>query len=733
MCHYCGLEEEILIPEYMNGRQITCSGSVCGIEFKNDVQQLYLKDLKSDFMQEISCRYRIKIIVDGTTDIAYGNRVRVCGKMLLTEAPSNEGQFDKQAFEKTKRVLFTLKNTKIEVLDGRYDKLSQTLFLCRRICGEKLGIVFEKEDAGILSAMLLGDKAELDEETKGWYQAGGISHVLAISGLHISMIGMAIYRLFRKFGVPFFLCAFVSGLLMVLYAVFTGAGIATCRAVIMFLVFLGSQYLGRTYDLLCALSLAVILLLLWQPLLLFSAGFQMSVLAVAAIGVIHPVIQECYGKRVSAGISIQLVLVPCILWHYFTVSLYGVILNLAVIPLLPAVIAGGLLARLLSFLWPAAAMAAGMPVHWLLMLYQTLCEWADKLPLSQITAGRPPIWAVSGYYVILLAGVKLLHRCLEQKKQKLRPVRKNSGDRDERYRVYTRCLYIVFPLLLMMGMGNLHYHKFSGLTLSFLDVGQGDSIFIENENGVAMLCDGGSSSAGKVGKYCILPFLKYHGLSRLDYVFLTHMDADHINGVQEILEMETGGIEVGTLVLPRLEKPDETYLEIEALARKRGAAVQKMQAGDRLRAGKLVLTCLHPEADYHTDNKNEASLVLHVSYGAFDAMLMGDLEKDGERYLTGSGRLEKAKGENNEIELLKVGHHGSKGAASDEFLEILQPHFAILSYGKGNRYGHPAPELKERLKKAGCVYAATANCGEITILCDKNEKITIRYGKNVIK
>lgn len=187
------------------------------------------------------------------------------------------------------------------------------------------------------------------------------------------------------------------------------------------------------------------------------------------------------------------------------------------------------------------------------------------------------------------------------------------------------------------------------------------------------------------------------------------------------------------MVFPELLSPDETYLELETLASAKGINIQKMQAGDKIRDGNLVITCLSPEKDFTSKNKNEQSLALHVRYQKLDIMLMGDLEKEGEANLIRSGRLEDFAQFPDEIEILKAGHHGSKGATSEELLRRLRPKLTILSYGKGNRYGHPSEETMKRLKKANCRSVSTEKYGEITISYQKNEKMIVRYGKNVIK
>lgn len=693
----------------MDGSTLVCEGTVCGIEYKEGTQYLYLNHLKFIFNTEISVKYRIKIITKEKCQVELGNKVRASGIVLLAESPSNEGQFDSLAWQRTQKILFTLKKAKVVRLDSRCFAVRQMLFLFRQGCMKRLLNIMSREDAGIVGAMLLGDKSELDENIRSWYQTGGISHILAISGLHISMLGMFLYKILRKPGFPFWFCSMLSGISMLFYAVMTGAGTATCRAVVMFLVFLGAQCFGRTYDLANALSLAVLLLLVSNPLLLFTSGFQLSVLAVAGLAFLQPVLKKAYGEKFPSGVSVQIVIFPCILWHFYTFPVYGMLLNFLVLPLLPVVLAGGLAALFLSvFCMPLACMV-GFGIHGILLFYQFLCRLSFQLPFADMVMGRPPVWAMAGYYGVLLWGIAVL-----------------DGKRKEKFRMAA-------PVFLAAAGFMLQRPDFPGLRLSFLDVGQGDCIFIQNEKGVRILCDGGSSSVGKVGQYRILPFLLYHGVSELDYVMLTHMDMDHICGVKEILETESASVRIGTLILPKLSAPDESCHEMEELAEKKGVPVRYMQKGDCIHSGKLGITCMHPAADFRSENKNENSLVLHVQYGSFDAMLMGDLEKAGEEFLLAGEMPGKQKGAENEIEVLKVGHHGSGGATSEKLLEILEPQLAVLSYGKNNRYGHPAFETLERLEKYGCHTVSTEKQGEITVFCDKNEKITIRYEKNVIK
>lgn len=414
LCHFAGIREQFPYPQSFDGKQVSCTGRVCQIEAGADFWYVYADHIQADFMEEVSERLKVRAILEEPADCAYGNWVQICGKLTLAEAPSNDGAFDRLFYQQTERLLFSMKNARLTVRDGRQNPLLQWMYEVRRICMRHLEQIFDEQDAGILAAMLLGDKSRLDEEIRDWYQVGGIAHVLAISGLHISLFGMALYHILRKLGISFVVSSGIAGSFMLFYAVFTGAGVSTRRAMIMFLLFLGAQCLGRTYDLLSALSAAVFLLLFDYPILLFSSGFQMSVSAVAAIGGFYPILKKHYGSYISSGAAIQLFMLPCVLWHSFSFPLYSVMLNSMVIPLLPFVLAGGGSALLFSFFSLKAASYPAAAVHGVLNLYSCLCRVSLELPFSQMIFGRPKLWSILLYYVILSAGAVWLL----QKKQK---------------------------------------------------------------------------------------------------------------------------------------------------------------------------------------------------------------------------------------------------------------------------------------------------------------------------
>ena len=183
LCHFAGIREQFPYPQSFDGKQVSCTGRVCQIEAGADFWYVYADHIQADFMEEVSERLKVRAILEEPADCAYGNWVQICGKLTLAEAPSNDGAFDRLFYQQTERLLFSMKNARLTVRDGRQNPLLQWMYEVRRICMRHLEQIFDEQDAGILAAMLLGDKSRLDEEIRDWYQVGGIAHVLAISGV----------------------------------------------------------------------------------------------------------------------------------------------------------------------------------------------------------------------------------------------------------------------------------------------------------------------------------------------------------------------------------------------------------------------------------------------------------------------------------------------------------------------------------------------------------------------
>ena len=698
-------------PPGLEGKRISLTGQVYRVEQKKASLWIYLNHISSKSFEPSQYQSNVAVMLKSEEKPAIGSLVLAGGVCQIPPEPTNPGEFDMASYYGNQGIGIQLMEGEIQVLKEGRQYLGQALNDLRESFQESLYRVLGERDGGLLGAMLLGEKSGLEEEVKALYQAGGISHILAISGLHISLIGMGLYRLFRRIFGGFLLPGAVSGACLLLYGVLIGMPVSAMRAIIMFFVYLGAQILGRTYDLLSALSLAGILILLREPRYLFQASFQLSFLSILGIGLVYPAMKPVGGRLpkwldgLILSLSIQLITLPCTLYWFGQTSLFGPLFNLAVLPLAGLVMVSGFLGGAVGYIWIGGGMMAAAPCHYVLRFYEGLCVFAGRAGAGRGVWGAPKEWKIVLYYLVLVSAIGALF--LLKERQKNRQGREQPGKKERLISIGVRLSATGICLGLMAAKLP------GGLQMTFLDVGQGDGIFWQSGEGTTYLCDGGSSSVSQVGKYRLESFLKWKGVGRLDYLILTHMDADHINGAEYLLTPSPGGITVGCLVLPDIVTEDEDYATLVGLAKKAGTAVRYLSGGVVLRDGELEIQCLYPEKESRVgeEDRNTYSLVLQLVYGDFCALLTGDLEGEGERALLESGQLADA-------DLLKVAHHGSKGSTSEEFLKQVRPEQAVLSYGEHNRYGHPHRELLERLKEAGCRIYETAEDGAITVQSD---------------
>ena len=269
------------------------------------------------------------------------------------------------------------------------------------------------------------------------------------------------------------------------------------------------------------------------------------------------------------------------------------------------------------------------------------------------------------------------------------------------HRIEVRIFFIIFALCILC----FPFHR--PVEVTFLDVGQGDAVFLRTDAGTTCLIDGGSTTVSDVGTYRLLPFLKSRGVSSLDYLFLSHMDADHINGAEELLKDQFRGIPIRHLCLSALPG-DETRERLEKEARLFGTELCYISRGTVFREKGAEIRCLSPVKDQKKEDENENSEVLMVEISGLRILFTGDLGEEGEQELLEAGTDLRAA-------VLKVGHHGSRFSTGEDFLEAVSPGFAVISCAEDNRYGHPAPETVERLERAGCRIFYTMKSGAVTL------------------
>ena len=711
---------------------VIVQGKIYKIENTAFGTNIYLKGVEVENGEKSVSVKRIFVNTEKIPNVKIGNIIKVRGKLRQFEEAANKGNFDSRKYYLSLGFYGKIEAGTIEVINSDYSGIRQGLYELRmeiierleKLCSDNNGIFsIINNKNGIIGAIILGDKTDIDSDIKELYSVSGIAHILAISGLHISFIGMAIYRLLRR-RFRFLFSAAVSIPVVLSFGIMSGFGISTIRAIIMFILKIIGEVLGRKYDAITAISLAGLVLLVQNPFVVCNSGFQMSFGAIIAIVLILPIVEEILNtdnkiiKVISANFTISLVMNPILAWNYYELPTFSFLLNIVVVPLMSVVIVSSIAGIFCSCIMFGFGKAVIFPGCGILELYTFLCNVINKSSVASIVVGQPKVTIIIVYYAILLVvlfGLKNIRTKYTRAEKERNIIKKETGlvlekkaKKERRIKgqnVKLRLACIVGFLLLNC---LIYYIPNPGFYITFISVGQGDGILIHGDNGTKVMVDGGSTSEKQVAKNCIVPYLKAEGIGTIDYSIITHTDKDHISGILEILENNNSNkIRIKNLVMPDINMKDDTYNELIEKAKLKKINVLYIKKGDTLSLGKTKIKCIYPETTTTASDKNDYCTVLSVKNKTSKILLTGDISKEIE---------EKIKDDIEEnYTVLKVAHHGSNYSSSEKFLKKVNPKYSIISVGKNNSYGHPGNETMERLRKQGGVIYRTDEKGGITI------------------
>lgn len=594
-----------------------------------------------------------------------GSLVNVKGEYEGIKKPTNPGQFDSRTYYNSLKVIGKVRCDKITVINEKYNLVYYAAARTTEFLEHQFNKICNEKYASVFNAMILGRKDELDTDIKELFSAGGISHILAISGLHISLIGMAMYRLLQRMGANYLASMLLSSAFILFYGIMTGNGVSTVRAFIMFVVYVYANVVGKTYDMISAAALAAIVSLIDSPLLIFNCSFLLSYMAVAGIVYVY----GAFAKQIKmknkfvegffVSLSIQITTIPITLFYFYRLPLFSVFFNLIVVPLMTLVMSSAIGGCIVSIFFVGMGRFLVAPAVYSVKLFEWICQLNKKISWSVYTAGCPQLIKIFIYYILVIGVLYLVNHCKKGK------------------------TIAALPVIILLFLIKLR----TCLTITFADVGQGDSIFVLNKNGTSILIDCGSSSNRSVYEYTLKPMLYYYGCDKLDYVIVTHTDNDHISGIKNL--MSENEIKINQLMLPLIGNKDEEYENLTELAKKNNTYIDYIYKGVSIKLHKLKLQCINPEKGHIYEDKNDGSTTLFLIYQDFSALLTGDITAITEDKLLRDELLFK------DINVLKAAHHGSRYSNSDDFVSFLSPKEVVVSCGAGNSYGHPHIEALE--------------------------------------
>lgn len=701
-------------PDILSIHKNKCKAVVIGTVIKKDEKEknncLYLKNVKIIIDDHIYSKSKILAYTGKNQQIKIGNKIKSEMKLEYIKGPRNPGNFDEKKYYELQGISIRGFGKNYTIIDDNYNLTAEFFNNIRLKWKENICEALDEKYSGILIGVLTGDKSRLSKETKVMYSKNGIGHILAISGLHMSFIGMSVYKILRKTNRSFLTSALAGVIILLFYCIITGNSVSSKRALIMYIVRTGAEVTGRTYDMPTSIGIGAMFIVTSNIKYLNDPGFLLSFGALAGLGIVYPCLEKRLSKSknfkflkfILPGIAINIISVPVTLYFFYEYPLYSVILNIFIIPLMSLVMIFGITGSAVSLIVPGKYNIFLKLCGGLFFIFDKLCIMFSKLPLWRIITGKISIFWAGVYYLVLI--MFLIYLSNEDKSRK---IRKN---------IY---FYVPALLVLCLFLSTPLSRKINGkVEITMLDVGQGDGIYIKDHRGNSYFVDGGSTDIKNPGENRIIPFLLSKGVKTLDYCFISHGDNDHKNGIEEILRDQDNTIRIKKIVLPDRKFWDKGLCELYMEARKAGVKVFTFNENTKIIKGNFVIDFIFPLEGYYGAVGNAASMVFKLKYGEFSMLFTGDLEGDGERIVENNKEIKN-------INILKTAHHGSDGSTSEIFLKNSSPDIALISCGIDNSYGHPGKNTLKRLKEHGIKIYCTNEKGAVKVVTNgKYIKVT---------
>lgn len=623
----------------------------------------------------------------------YGDSLYIEGEFKQPEEARNYKGYNYKQYLKTKKIIGTVELEKAKILKSSNGSFIHNI---QKYIKDTINGTLTDEEGNLLLAILLGDKDKLSEDIQESFKTSNLSHMLAVSGAHVSYIILGLTYVLQNSIIGKKNGKIVCIIFLLAFMAITNFTPSVTRACIMAILTLLSSIIYRKSDVYTNISVAALITLIFNPYSLLDLGFQLSYGGTIGIIIFIKRIQEKksnskvinYIKQMAlVSIYANIIIIPIMMYHFNTVSFTFIISNIMASPILGIIVITGFLFIITSITVKPLTRLIAIFIKPILSILIKISQICSKLPFSNILVVTPYMFNVISYYAIILY-------CIKSKKN-------------------NKCKIIICLLIVLILINFIIYIFPQKLRIFFIDVGQGDSTLIITPDKKTVLIDGGGSDSFDVGEKVLLPYLLDRRILKVDYVLISHFDTDHATGVAQIL----GKIDVSSIILTRQLEENDIYRHILSIAKEKKIKLIYVKEGDVLKIGGIKISIIHPENKLMINNPmNNNSIVCKVEYNSFSMLLTGDIEMEAEELIL-------RKNINLKADVLKVAHHGSKTSTTGEFLKAINPKVALIGVGKNNNFGHPSNEVIQRLKENGTRIYRTDENGEISITVNKKGRI----------
>ena len=654
---------------------------------------------------------------DKETKYSYGNKICFTGEFAEPSVQRNEGGFDYKEYLKTKGIygIVNVESNKVKILkENNVDFISKFANIVSNEIEKQANKLLDEKEASLLTGILIGNQDNIDEDIKEAFRDSNLSHMLAVSGDHVSYVIMAITSTMVITKVGKRRGKIVTILILLFFILITGQTSSVTRACYMSIYILLASLFHKKATVVSSISISMLFLMIGNPYCIFDIGFQLSYGGTIGIIFFYKLLKQYsiknkeveenkikrYLRRIKVKlqemilltISANIIILPIVMFHFNTVSFTFIISNLLASPFMGILVLLGFATIISSFIFYPIAQLLAIPLSILLNIFIKIAIFSSELPFSKILISTPKLtWIILYYFIIFSI---LYYKKIKQKDRK-RNIEKKIINKMKKITIKK----VIAILLIVLIISMLYKQIPQNLKIYFIDVGQGDSMLIKTPMEKTILIDGGGSKEKEsfdIGEKILLPYLLDKGINRLDYVLITHFDSDHVGGILTILQ----NIKVEKVIICRQGENSENYEEFKNIVKEKKIKVIVVKKGDNISVEKnITLQILWPKEEQIQENiLNNNSIVAKFNYNNFSMLLTGDIEEIAEKQI-----LEEYKNSNIlKSTILKVAHHGSKSSSIQSFLEKVKPKIALIGVGENNTFGHPNKGVIERLDALRC-------------------------------
>lgn len=695
------------------------------------IKSIEINNKKYNFIFDKICMVNIKKDKENENSIQYLDNIYLKGTYLKPTNLRNYKGFDYREYLKSKNSIGTIKSEKFEVIKNKYKKISILYYIneIKLQCINNINKNMSVNSANIIFAFIFGEKENMEKNELSYFENAEVSHMLAVSGTHVTYLIVLTDIIFKNIKINIKTKRKILIVILIIFIFITNSSISVLRACIMGIMTICASLVHRKNNIYNNLAFSNIFILIINPYNILNLGFIFSYLGTIGILIFSDDVKKLVEKMklkykifkfiietVLVTLSANSMILPIIIYKYKKLNLIFILSNLILSPFLGIIMIMGLIVVVISIIINPIQISILKILEVVISIFLFLVKIISKIQFFNYRILHINIFDLFIYYCALCILKMWIIIRKKQDKEGFNNYDLNIIEKKyiEKIKLIKKWMIIIIIFIFMFKETVILINNIDqDLNIYFIDVGQGDSTLIQSKGKNVLIDAGGNMKSDyDIGEKVLYPYLNARNIRCLDYVIISHFDADHCNGLNYIIEK----IKIKNLIISEQASISEEYKKIIKKCINKKVNIIKVKSNDFIKiTSKLVFEILHPQDKFMEDGKgglNVNSIVAKLRYKnkkeEFTMLFTGDIEVEAEKYLVDNYK-EKIKSD-----FIKIAHHGSKTSSTEEFLDAVNGKVALIGVGDNNKFGHPNVSVLDRLNKKYQIYRTDKN-GEIII------------------